>query len=215
MSENVSRNIAICEKLKQIRLDKGLNQKEFSTLLGVKQSYYSELENGKREITTRVLSELAVKLKISLDWFLFNKGSMNIADRDISHVANSIEGIDEELFIREGEATGASFDLVKNLIKSNGLKTVNDENEDINSTLTLCKALLDNYSIENRSLSTSLGYNNKKTKYNDVLAVFKDAAKIAIELNEVISPYKKTIEELYKAIQAFDDSHDRLFRYEN
>jgi len=71
--ENIFKNkITLSDKIKKIRIEKGMNQKDFSTLLGVKQSYYSELENGKREVTTKILSELKSKLNISIDWFLSN-----------------------------------------------------------------------------------------------------------------------------------------------
>lgn len=52
------------------RLRKGIKQREISKDLGVAQSSYSEMENGKREITITQLFTLANSLDVSIEWLL-------------------------------------------------------------------------------------------------------------------------------------------------
>lgn len=62
-----------CINLKAIRKEKGLTQKEFSKLIGISRSYYSDLENGYKNPSYKVM------LKINkITPIFFNK---NDADR--------------------------------------------------------------------------------------------------------------------------------------
>lgn len=77
------------DKFKKIRLAMGLNQKDFAEKLGIKQSYYSSLENGDKSPSIRVLDEVW-KLGVSYVWFHEGKGEMfkRIFDSDISQNKN-------------------------------------------------------------------------------------------------------------------------------
>lgn len=183
---------------------KGITQYEFSKKTGLSNGFLksgSSISSENMELISNTYNDLNVY------WLVTGKGDM------LNNGIPSELYDNEKEFITEGDSYNFSFDLIKKLIKANDIKHIHDENEDIKSALNLCNALLDNYSLETRDFQVYIDYSNKKVRYDKVLSTFKDSAKIAIELNEMIAPYKKTIEDLYRAIQSFDDSHDRLFRY--
>ena len=57
-------------RLKQTRLERGMTQKEIGTLLGMEQSNYQRLEQGKLDIKISMLMNVCKKLDISADWLL-------------------------------------------------------------------------------------------------------------------------------------------------
>ena len=58
-------------RLKEIREDKGLKQKEVSKLLNVSQVAYSYYELGKRQIPIDILKKLAKIYNVSTDYLLY------------------------------------------------------------------------------------------------------------------------------------------------
>ena len=56
------------ERLKQLRLEKGLTQIELGKKLGIKRNTYSDWENGKTEPRFDNLVKLADFFNVSLDW---------------------------------------------------------------------------------------------------------------------------------------------------
>ncbi len=57
-------------RLKDLREDSDLTQKEVAALLGIDQRVYSNYETGKREIPTRFIITLADYYKTSTDYIL-------------------------------------------------------------------------------------------------------------------------------------------------
>lgn len=57
-------------RLKDLREDRDLVQKEVASFLGIDQRVYSTYETGKREIPTRYISALADFYKTSTDYLL-------------------------------------------------------------------------------------------------------------------------------------------------
>ena len=64
--------IIVGRKVKAIRLEKRLTQKQLGELTGLHQNYISEIENGKRNITIEILQNIAVSLKISVSILFIN-----------------------------------------------------------------------------------------------------------------------------------------------
>ena len=56
------------ERLKELRLKKGLTQTELGEKVGVKQNTFTNWENGKREPSFENLIKLADLLEVSIDW---------------------------------------------------------------------------------------------------------------------------------------------------
>jgi len=62
-------------KLKEIRQALKLSQKDFSEKLGIKQSYYSALELGKKDISTsKVLQTLFDRIGVNPEWYYNSNG---------------------------------------------------------------------------------------------------------------------------------------------
>ena len=57
-------------RLKDLREDRDLMQKEIAAVLGIDQRVYSNYETGKREIPTRIVVKLADFYKTSTDYIL-------------------------------------------------------------------------------------------------------------------------------------------------
>ena len=55
-------------RLKELRLKKGLTQTELGEKVGVKQSTFTNWENGKREPNFETIIKIADLLEVSLDW---------------------------------------------------------------------------------------------------------------------------------------------------
>lgn len=56
------------QRLKELRLKKGLTQTELGEKVGVKQNTFTNWENGKREPSFENLVKLADLFDVSLDW---------------------------------------------------------------------------------------------------------------------------------------------------
>ena len=57
-------------RLKDIREDKDITQKEISDFLHIKQNTYSQYENGQRQIPVSILIKLADYYNTSVDYIL-------------------------------------------------------------------------------------------------------------------------------------------------
>ena len=57
-------------RLKDIREDRDVKQKELAELLSIKQNTYSQYENGKREISLEMLCKLADFYDTSVDYLI-------------------------------------------------------------------------------------------------------------------------------------------------
>lgn len=60
----------LCDRLYQARKNKHISQKDAAKLLGIKQSSYSDLETGKRDITVREIFILANAFDAPVEWLL-------------------------------------------------------------------------------------------------------------------------------------------------
>ena len=68
-------------RLKELRKHLSLNQKQMAEILGVKQSYYSEVENGNRPVTGKLVENLSSQKSVSADWLYTGKGEMFTGER--------------------------------------------------------------------------------------------------------------------------------------
>lgn len=58
------------EKLKSLRIDRDLYQKDIAKILGIDQQYYSKYEMGKNELPLRHLMTLCKFYNVSADYIL-------------------------------------------------------------------------------------------------------------------------------------------------
>ena len=64
------RDATLGNRVRSLRRQRGLTQVEMAEMLGVDRSYLSEIENGKKDPSLRVLKTLAEGFKLSLSQFL-------------------------------------------------------------------------------------------------------------------------------------------------
>ena len=58
------------EKIRQVRLERGLTQKQLAETVGIRQTVLSEYENGKRRITPKMAEKFAKALNTYPEKFL-------------------------------------------------------------------------------------------------------------------------------------------------
>ena len=68
-------------RLKDLREDKDLVQKEVAAILGIDQRVYSNYETGKREIPTRFVVILADYYKTSTDYILGRTNNLKMYEK--------------------------------------------------------------------------------------------------------------------------------------
>lgn len=71
-------DISIGQRLKLIREQKGLNQKDFGNLLNVLPQTYSRYEKGERGVTDEIKIQL-YRMGVSLPWLLTGEGEMFVS----------------------------------------------------------------------------------------------------------------------------------------
>ena len=58
------------ERIRNMRVDRGLTQKQVAEYLNIKQNTYSQYENGQRQLPVDVLIRLAAYFGVSTDYIL-------------------------------------------------------------------------------------------------------------------------------------------------
>ena len=92
--------MTIGEKIKKVRKDKGIQQKAVAADVGLDQSNYNKIENGKREPSVEVLKKLSVILGVTVD-DLINPDNdiptaVTVQDKTINEKIRLIEQLDDE-----------------------------------------------------------------------------------------------------------------------
>lgn len=65
-------------RLKELRAELDLTQREAAALLGIKPSYYSDLENDRRKITPKFAKKLQHSFGVQSDWILSGNGEKGL-----------------------------------------------------------------------------------------------------------------------------------------
>lgn len=71
-------------RVRNLREDKDLYQKDIAKLLGISQQYYSDYENGKRTMPVAYLIKLAQFYNVSLDYLVGLTNESKPYSRNIS-----------------------------------------------------------------------------------------------------------------------------------
>ena len=93
--------MTVGEKIKQIRKDKGLQQKAVASEVGLDQSNYNKVENGRREPSVEVLQKLAVIFGVTVDELLNADDKkqptpVTVEDKTVSEKIRLVEQLEEE-----------------------------------------------------------------------------------------------------------------------
>lgn len=86
------------ELLVKLRDDLGIKQSEFAKSIGLSQSGYSLIENGKRELNDRICKLISNEYNVSEEWLKTGKGDMYIKK---SPVLNQFEQIIEDFDLED------------------------------------------------------------------------------------------------------------------
>lgn len=62
--------MTLCDRMREVRTDKDLGQKELASALGITQQQYSLYETGRRKIPGEMLTPLCLALGVSADYLL-------------------------------------------------------------------------------------------------------------------------------------------------
>lgn len=94
-------HMTVGEKIKQLRKDKGLQQKTVATDVGLDQSNYNKVENGKREPSVEVLQKLSVILGVTVDELLNAEDKkrptpVTVEDKTVSEKIRLVEQLEDE-----------------------------------------------------------------------------------------------------------------------
>lgn len=88
------------EKIKKVRKEKGLQQKAVALEIGLDQSNYNKIENGRREPSVEVLQKLSVVLGVTVDDLLNpdnnQPGPVTVEDKTITEKIRLIEQLEDE-----------------------------------------------------------------------------------------------------------------------
>lgn len=88
------------EHIKTLRKERGLQQKEVAVEVGIDQSNYSKIENGRREPSVSVLKKLADLFEVSVDYIIEPNDDLPkeviIEDKTVNEKLRLISQLDEE-----------------------------------------------------------------------------------------------------------------------
>ena len=89
---------SISEKIKELRTDLKMNQKNFSAAIGIRQSTLSSYENGVVTPSNDVLLTIAQKFHVSLDW-LFGLSENKVQISNLSEKQKHRNGMPDFAFM--------------------------------------------------------------------------------------------------------------------
>lgn len=75
-------DIEISKRIKSLRKDRRLTQRQLAEILEVTQPTLSDIERGRIGASTRIIKRLSEKLDISIDWILHGKNGLDIDSND-------------------------------------------------------------------------------------------------------------------------------------
>ena len=174
---------------------------------------------------------LSVYPEINPTWLITGKGEM-ILSEDIVELtkklnpANRLEkGSDERYgenwkypeYIINSKLKGANEarGMFLRLEKTNNSGTVTKNYNDIFGMIEVLFIGLLKYGIGNNMNRIINSYLKNEIEWEAVATKYKEQLKKAVELFEILEPYKNVIEEIFEKFADFNDKHDRLFRFDD
>ena len=195
------------QRVKQYIDYKGINNKKFEESVGFSNgSFASQLRNNKTIGVDKLENILKIYSDLNPTWLLTGDGEM------LLDFSKGITGGEDIVVDKEFNDIRDELAALNKLILSNPkIKELNDLYENIDGSILLLSAYLQEYNILNQ-MSESLGrYQSKQIKMSDLKDVFKIEFQKIKELYQILEPYQKTISELLEKVSNFNDSHDCFF----
>ena len=126
----------ICERLKKLRKDIGLNQESLAEYLGIDQSYLSQIELGHRKLTLSILDKLCALYACDMDYILCkndNYTPLKVAFRS------------KNLSIEDLGGLASINKLFKNMTYLKSNKNINEANHLVSDNIELSENVNDLY----------------------------------------------------------------------
>lgn len=83
----------IGNRVKKVRLQKGISQEQFGELIGIKKAAVSKIENGENSLSKSNLISICRQFNINKDWLLYGTGDMLIPQSKENEIRNFFENI--------------------------------------------------------------------------------------------------------------------------
>lgn len=74
--------MTINERIKEVRCALNMTQKEFGNKITLAQTYLSQIENGERHVTEKIIKIICLQFNIDEYWLRTGQGNMFINDDD-------------------------------------------------------------------------------------------------------------------------------------
>jgi transcriptional regulator with XRE-family HTH domain len=90
----------IYERIKQVRAALNLSQREFAKRMYLSQSFFGEIEVGRRNLNDRIIYLITTQYKVNKEWLKTGKGEMfstSMTQIRLEHFAKIFENLDEML----------------------------------------------------------------------------------------------------------------------
>ncbi len=97
--------ISISARLRKFREETGLSQKEFAEKIGTNQSYYSDVENNRRKVTSGLLGKIKKHFEISNDWIFYGEEatvSKKNTPKSVFDTLDTVEEVLQSIYKRAG-----------------------------------------------------------------------------------------------------------------
>jgi transcriptional regulator with XRE-family HTH domain len=113
------------ERMKDVRISKGLSQKEMAQTLGIGLKSWQQYENGSNIPGGKVLEALLLKLRVNINWLLSGTGTMYFKEGDVDYdrelMAQAVAALDDCLVrngveldpVKKGKVTVKLFENLK------------------------------------------------------------------------------------------------------
>lgn len=82
--------IDICKRFSQIRANKGMKQGEFAKEITLTQGHVSDIENGRKCVSDRVMEIICLKYNVDKEWFRNGTGEMYLPENPDDRYAINI-----------------------------------------------------------------------------------------------------------------------------
>ena len=127
------------QRFNQARKALGLNQSAFAKYLGLTQTGYSMIENGRNPLSERHIKVICKTFNISENWLQNGRGSMfscSPYEKELTEILNSLEPETQEyLFKMAKELLNTQNKLINKNNKSDDEKTYNEKMQEVSTEL--------------------------------------------------------------------------------
>lgn len=122
-------------RLKALRTDKGLSQKEMAEYLGISQPAYANYERQAREADYETLKKLADYFNVTTDYLLGREDKTTLTTKDKKEITEILESTRQQLLSQEGlmfDGEPASEEDVQKIIMAMqmGMEMIKKENKE-------------------------------------------------------------------------------------